>query len=53
MLRLVQWALIAALIAASFAVDGTGHSTLSWTLDGVAVGTYAAFRLAAARMTRP
>lgn len=53
MLRRVQWALIAALVTASFAVDGTGHSALSWTLDGVAVAVYAAFRLAAARMTRP
>jgi hypothetical protein len=52
-LRTVQWALIAALIAASFAVDGTGYSALSWVLDGVAVAVYAAFRLAATRMARP
>jgi hypothetical protein len=53
MLRAAAWALIAALIAASFAVDGTGHSALSWVLDGTAVAVYAAFRLAAARMARP
>ena len=52
MLRWVQWALIAALVTASFAVDRTGHSAVSWALDGVAVAVYAAFRLAAARMTR-
>jgi mycoredoxin len=53
MLRRVQWMLIAVLVTAGFAADGTGHSALSWTLDGVAVAVYAAFRLAAARMTRP
>jgi mycoredoxin len=52
-LRRVQWAFIAALVAAGFAADGTGHSALSWGLDGVAVAVYAAFRLAIARMTRP
>lgn len=52
MLRAVQWAVIAALVAASFAADGTGHSALSWTLDGVAVAVYAVFRVAAARMAR-
>jgi glutaredoxin len=51
-LRAVQWAVIAALVAASFAADGTGHSALSWTVDGVAVAVYAAFRVAAARMAR-
>lgn len=52
-LRTAAWALIAALIAASFAADGLGHSAPSWILDGVAVAVYAAFRLAAARMARP
>ena len=53
MLRGVGWVVIAALVAASFAIDGTGHSALSWSLDGVAVAVYAAFRLTAARMARP
>lgn len=52
-LRAAAWALITALVAAGFAVDGAGHSALSWILDGAAVAVYAAFRLAAARMARP
>ena len=52
-LRAVRRAVIAALIAASFALDGTGHPARSWALDGVAVAVYAAFRLAAARVRRP
>lgn len=52
-LRAAQWALIAALIAASFALDSTGHPALSWALDGVAAAVYVAFRLAAARMRPP
>jgi hypothetical protein len=52
MLRWAAWALIAALVVASFAVDGAGPA-LSWTLDGVAVAVYAAFRLAAARTAQP
>jgi mycoredoxin len=52
MLRAVQWAVIAALVAASFAADGTRRSALSWTLDGVAVAVYGAFRLTTARMAR-
>ena len=52
MLRWVQWVLIAATVAASFALDGTGHSVLSWALDVVAVAVYGAFRLAA-RTVRP
>jgi mycoredoxin len=52
MLRAVQWAVIAALVAASFAADGTGRSALSWTLDGVAVAVYGAFRLTTTRMAR-
>jgi glutaredoxin len=53
MLRWLQWALIAALIAGSFAADGSGHAALSWGMDGVAAVVYAAFRLATARMARP
>jgi mycoredoxin len=48
LLRVIQWALIAALIAVSFAVEAAGHAALSWGLDGVAVAVYLAFRLAAA-----
>jgi hypothetical protein len=43
---------IAALVAASFAADGTGRSALSWTLDCVAVAVYGALRLTTARMAR-
>jgi glutaredoxin len=53
MLRWAAWSLIAALVAASFAVDGTGHAALSWVLDGAAAAAYAAFRLAAARRAHP
>lgn len=48
LLRVIQWALIAALIVASFAVEAAGHAALSWGLDGVAVAVYLTFRLATA-----
>lgn len=48
LLRVIQWAFIAALIAASLAVEAAGHATLSWGLDGAAVAVYLAFRLASA-----
>ena len=48
LLRVIQWALIAALIAAGFTVEAAGHAALSWGLDGAAVAVYLAFRLAAA-----
>lgn len=40
-----QWVVIAALVAASFALDGLGHAGVSWILDGVAVAAYLAFRV--------
>ncbi len=40
----LQWLVIAALVAASFALDGSGHAGLSWALDGVAVAVYLAIR---------
>jgi len=43
--RMVKWALVAALIAGSFAAEGTGRSGLSWGLDAVALAVWAAFWL--------
>jgi mycoredoxin len=48
LLRVIQWALIGGLIAASLAVEAAGHATVSWALDGAAVAVYLAFRLVAA-----
>ena len=44
-LLILQWIVIAAMIAASFAVDSAGHAGLSWLMDGVTVAVYVAFRL--------
>ncbi|MGH3628255.1 MAG: glutaredoxin domain-containing protein [Sciscionella sp.] len=44
-LRVLQWVVIGALIVASFAADASGHATVSWVLDGVAIGSYLLFRL--------
>lgn len=41
--RIVKWALVAAIIAGSFAADGAGHSGLSWGLDAVALAVWFAF----------
>jgi hypothetical protein len=40
LLRAVQWAVIGALVAAGFALEGTGHAALSWAADGAAVAVY-------------
>lgn len=45
LLRLTQWVIITGVIVASFTAEVLGHSTLSWILDGVAIGTYLLFRL--------
>jgi glutaredoxin len=45
-LRAVQWLVIGALVAAGFALEGTGHAALSWAADGAAVAVYLLFRLA-------
>ncbi len=42
--RVVKWALVAAIIAGSFAAEGAGHSGLSWGLDAVALAVWIAFR---------
>ena len=44
-LRAVQWLIIGALVAAGFALEGTGHAALSWAADGAAVAVYLLFRL--------
>jgi len=43
--RLLRWCAVAAVVAASFAVDALGHPGLSWALDGVALAVYLAFRV--------
>ncbi len=45
-LRVVQWVVIWAVVAASFAADLTGHGALSWALDAVVAAAYLAFRVA-------
>jgi glutaredoxin-like protein len=45
MLRVIQWTVIIALVATSFAVEAVWHSALSWVLDIAAVGVYVLFRL--------
>jgi glutaredoxin-like protein len=45
LLRLAQWIIIGALVAASFAIEGTGHKALSWLPDIAAVAVYLLFRL--------
>ena len=41
--RKVKWALVAAIIAGSFAAESAGHSGLSWGLDAAALAVWAAF----------
>lgn len=47
------WAVIVAAVTAGFALDGTGHSSISWALDGLAVAAYLAMRVARHRSARP
>jgi len=42
--RLVLWALVAAILAGSFAAEGAGHPGLSWGLDAVALAVWFGFR---------
>ena len=55
-LRAGRWALLAALIAASYAIEDTGHPGASWVFDGVAaavwVTVYLVSRLARRRAAR-
>ena len=43
--RIVKWAVLAAIIAGSFTADATGRSGLSWGLDALALAVWAAFRV--------
>lgn len=47
------WAVIVAAVTASFVLDGTGHSAISWVLDGLAVAAYLAMRVTRHRTARP
>jgi len=55
-LRAARWVLLAALIAASYAIEYTGHPGLSWASGGAAAAVWAAawlgFRLARQRRER-
>lgn len=53
LLAAVQWVVIAGLVVASFALDGLGHSGLSWALDAVAVAAYFAIRMLRRQVARP
>lgn len=46
LLRAVQWVVIGALVAASFAAEAARHSALSWLADGAAVAVWLLFRMA-------
>ena len=43
--RIVKWAILAAIIVGSLAAEGAGHSGVSWGLDAVALAVWAAFRV--------
>jgi mycoredoxin len=51
-LHVIQWAVVAALVAAGLAAEAAGHSGLSWLADGVAVAVWLLFRLARRRLAR-
>jgi mycoredoxin len=44
LLRAVQWAVIAALVAVSIAAEAAGHAALGWLADGAAVAAWLVFR---------
>jgi mycoredoxin len=46
LLRITQWAMIAALVAAGVAAEAAGHPGLGWLADGAAVVAWLLFRLA-------
>lgn len=43
--RIVKWAILAAIIAGSLAAEGSGHSGVSWGLDAVALAVWVGFRI--------
>ena len=43
--RIAKWALLAAIVAGSFAAEGAGRSILSWGFGVVALAVWAGFRL--------
>ena len=45
--RMVKWALVAAIIAGSFAAESAGRTGLSWGLDAVALAVWVGFRFLA------
>lgn len=50
LLRVAQWAVVAALVAVSLGADAAGHSGLSWLADGAAIAAWLLFRRARSRM---
>jgi mycoredoxin len=52
LLHVIQWAVVAALVAAGLAAEAAGHSGLSWLADGVAVAVWLLFRLARRHLAR-
>jgi len=49
-LAALQWIIVVALVAASFAVEAAGHPGASWALDGVNLIIFVGFRVARRRI---